>query len=90
MYIQTQDTIHVYGIESNITSRAIFGAIKEDKVTLFSGGIPAFDAAAITTVSPLSTSLMIPLNHVGADDTVMMDQHEYKAVVYEQSDRLID
>lgn len=57
-------------------------------MTLFSGGIPAFDAAAITTVSPLSTSLMIPLNHVGADDTVMVDQHEYKAVVCELSDRL--
>lgn len=52
---------------------------------LFSGGIPALDAAAITRVSPLKTSLTIPLNHV-ADERVILDDTLERAVVRELSD----
>jgi len=72
-YTQTPNTILQHP-SLNITPRTIFGATKEDRVILFSGGIPAFVAAAITRVSPLSTSLMIPLNHVCGDDKVIMFQ----------------
>ena len=43
--------------------RTSFGAIKDDRVSRFSGGIPVFTAAMTTTVSPLMTSFTTPLSH---------------------------
>jgi len=55
-------------------NRTSLGAINEERVKRFSGGIPAFDAAIITIVSPLITSLTIPRNHpdVGAVMTLVL------------------
>lgn len=39
------------------------GAIKEDKVMVFSGGMSAFALPIITRQSPEGTALTFPLNH---------------------------
>lgn len=64
---------NVIGMQDLVTS---LGAIREDKVMVFSGGIAAFVFPIITRESPEGTALTFPLNHpavAGADAMPIAD-----------------